>query len=1516
MSPKKTNKTNEASKASTQTTQRNQRPPTVPRVTRHSASQDTQNSSEEASSNQPRRSVSSISHALVSLPHTGTETSPTPATTAPVATLNPALGIQHEAIGASLPRNLPPPITTPTGGSQPQRHRPQRLVAAPRSAVDANPPPLAVTSTSHRPDAMAQSVSPHRHRGSAFLAPAAEDIEQFSDDDREQLPRQPQETGDATAAELEPVMRDIHRQLHELGVQPGREPKDVAEAYWVLQRLTVARDAADWARQENAAQPSSSSQPPPPPNTDSLVLRLRTPTPTAQPRQPAPASAPAMSRPTSPSPRPQRSTAGKRKPDSTAAAEPMSPATNKKKRAGSTTHHELGADTWSGRMFANRRISYTPHPDLDSTSARPHRPAIPEQPLRDVSHAAAMHLFLTRIHNRLQHAFPPNITARLVNVPGDGSCQLHAIAAVLDVTRTADDPFPIQELALRNLAHQELLAHPDRYQPWFARDQGSPDPAASYQEYVSGVLYQGRQADHLMLAVLENVLRVNIFVLRRLIDPDGNSNRMAYQESPPQRTPGRENWPALTLLFIPASAGEATSGHYLAMVPSRIDLLPGPRQRLLTAVAATDEFLTNAVRNRLYALSDSASVSSNNTASPTSLASNDVLVLNTRAGSQQPNPAPVGSPLLTSANTGRQPAQDITQPGQGDRTSRGSKQPEPTNTRQVPQVQQPPPSNAQANRTAERGHTDGLPASRPRSRSRERTIDPVRRTYAEDRHSTSRTHGPSPQRLRRSSSPPSARRTTDGRHRYDRRSRSPGRWRESDRRRSPSRSREYDRAHRRSYSPSRTDGRYRSARLRSRSSSRRRYSPPPVEHHRRSRSRSEERSPGDRRRSQRNYYDTGSDLPRRRSPSSSPDGRSGPPERHSTRPRLTSPHSRPHASSPDRPSPTRSTHQSRHHADTAPPPSAAPPSGSAGTAPPPATTLETEDYAPILSTIRPLAPGAYDAFRTGDSSILAGAGVIATVKPAPRVPQSQDRLILVLSPDLPPPPMYSWADLARPGQQVLSATVVRWLGSGHILCSTLEPIAGPRLLGLDYTKPVRVPMDLNVRFCLHHVLTTGNTLTTSATRPDPPSFHSYNALGLSLPATVEFRDHQGGVHQSAHSKEQKTLRHIAIPLDICEKGMLHMRGGPHMSVDGYHPGGVVRVSLNHHRNEAIACGKLPPTNQLANLVWYAHSFPNGSLEDSTKSMDSLAGKIFGLHLPPVSQLTGQSVRLYHFLPLASTTPEARPPPISNNDQILVALKGMGITWGILYDVSFRAAFDTLVAAIERDELHRRCSYHYLEATILEVLAYFASHVRDGKPIAMVPLCVGQEFPQDPAAPAPQIRVPTKHTPKEFADTLHGLLLLALEHIHPLHETPSLDLARTMGRAWGCPSATTTPTSTHAPTHKASTLNQRASPAKPKGTTAPRSAPPTKRTTAPTAAGDQPCVRDLQQHFAISAKPGGSPPMGCLVQECPRKHYKDITSLPADQVCTAIDAALAKMDPAQRQLLKSKVKADPKFGKAK
>jgi hypothetical protein len=57
-------------------------------------------------------------------------------------------------------------------------------------------------------------------------------------------------------------------------------------------------------------------------------------------------------------------------------------------------------------------------------------------------------------------------------------------------------------------------------------------------------------------------------------------------------------------------------------------------------------------------------------------------------------------------------------------------------------------------------------------------------------------------------------------------------------------------------------------------------------------------------------------------------------------------------------------------------------------------------------------------------------------------------------------------------------------------------------------------------------------------------------------------------------------------------------------------------------------------------------------------------------------------------------------------------------------------------------------------------------------------------------------------------------------------------------------------------------------------------------------------------------------MGCLVQECPRKHYKDITSLPADQVCTAIDAALAKMDPAQRQLLKSKVKADPKFGKAK
>jgi hypothetical protein len=536
---------------------------------------------------------------------------PNPHSPAPIIVLNPNLGIQHEAILASMPKNLPPPISTPTGGSPPTRHRPKTPTVPFRSGADSAPKPRPVTTL---------AVPRHPPNPDPAVNPP-DDIEQFSDDDHGQRPRRSVtvERAEHERGVAFDMYFDIVEQLSGFGVQRRHIPDSLPKAYWLLQRYTerAARDEAEW----KAAQVPSTL---PVPATEPTATTPCSPTPVAAARRSAP-GLPRVATTPAPTPsRPQRANAGKRKSTDDAPTAPTSPPAHAKKRIGTTIHRELNNDTWSGRMFANRRISYTSHPDLDSPTARPHGPVIPNQPTRDVSHVAALHLFATRIHNRMQHAFPPDVTLRLVNVPGDGNCQLHAIAAGLDVTRTNSDPLPVQALALRNVGHQELVSHPDRYQPWFAADQQSTEPATSYQEFVDGVLYEGRQEDQLMLAALENALRINLFVLRRILDHDGTSNRMAYQETSPHRPPGRESWPALILLFVPSSPGDAASGHYMAVIPSRIDLLPGPRQRLLTAVTATDEFITNAVRNRLYALSDSASVSSENTASPTSMASAEV----------------------------------------------------------------------------------------------------------------------------------------------------------------------------------------------------------------------------------------------------------------------------------------------------------------------------------------------------------------------------------------------------------------------------------------------------------------------------------------------------------------------------------------------------------------------------------------------------------------------------------------------------------------------------------------------------------------------------------------------------------------------------------------------------------------------------------------------------------------------------------------------------------------------------
>jgi hypothetical protein len=216
-------------------------------------------------------------------------------------------------------------------------------------------------------------------------------------------------------------------------------------------------------------------------------------------------------------------------------------------------------------------------------------------------HAAALQLFVSRLFDSGHGVFPVGTTLRLVDVAGDGNCQIHALVAILRAglpeVATSEG---LTDMLVRLLVRDFYQARRSEYESLLGKGR-------AYDRFLRDMVTDGKPTGQAVQTALEQLLDINVFCLscdtymdEKVADVGIKAGKVKarkgkgkrkqpervllprprplYTESHIYASEDRAGRPAVVILFI---AHGNDNGHYMAVVPSALTLGPKAQQILL-----------------------------------------------------------------------------------------------------------------------------------------------------------------------------------------------------------------------------------------------------------------------------------------------------------------------------------------------------------------------------------------------------------------------------------------------------------------------------------------------------------------------------------------------------------------------------------------------------------------------------------------------------------------------------------------------------------------------------------------------------------------------------------------------------------------------------------------------------------------------------------------------------------------------------------------------------------------------
>lgn len=268
--------------------------------------------------------------------------------------------------------------------------------------------------------------------------------------------------------------------------------------------------------------------------------------------------------------------------------------------------------------------------------------------------------------------------------------------------------------------------------------------------------------------------------------------------------------------------------------------------------------------------------------------------------------------------------------------------------------------------------------------------------------------------------------------------------------------------------------------------------------------------------------------------------------------------------------------------------------------------------------------------------------------------------------------------------------------------------------------------------------------------------------------------------------------------------------------------------------------------------------------------DELSTKVLCFDFALLSERRGPSLSLYHYLP-ADLVAQCPTGMLVCRDHWIGALRGIGLTYGVLYHEAFDREFTELTINVQRNQIAIHFDVTYITHVITEQLASFTTIARS--PTTVFPSHVtGLPLMTRDVAPSQWAR--------EMRTCLYNSLC-GLSHEHAAQFKTQLDaLPRTQTPLGFKPQSQSQP--------KAST----------KPTTAPRTTqqPPNASPKAPVRL----CIPNLVQTFGVGSE-------SCSDQSCPNLHYRAIRGMPLQRAEKFVTEST--LSPSTRQALLTHIRKD-------